>query len=126
MKCKAPTRAVSRVERKINENSLQDVGKTRDDTRKMLSTLTRARCGTLSGVDAREKRLFRLYALRPGDYERILEEQGGVCAICRRAPKALRHLHVDHRHDDGLTRGLLCWICNRALQGFLDDPRRLR
>ena len=48
------------------------------------------------------------------EYEGMLAEQGGVCAICGNPPKVKR-LHVDHDHATGVIRGLLCHRCNRAL-----------
>ena len=48
------------------------------------------------------------------DYERLLLEQDGGCAICGAAPKT-RRLHVDHDHRTGRVRGLLCHSCNRRL-----------
>lgn len=58
------------------------------------------------------------------DYERILEAQGEVCAICRQ-PETSRHvkgtirrLAVDHDHETGEVRGLLCWMCNSRLGYF--------
>jgi Recombination endonuclease VII len=54
------------------------------------------------------------------DYERMLAEQGGGCAICGAPPKT-RRLHVDHNHKTGKVRGLLCFRCNRALPHYLDS-----
>jgi recombination endonuclease VII len=48
------------------------------------------------------------------EYARLLEAQGGGCAICGAKPKT-RRLHVDHDHKTGKVRGLLCHRCNRAL-----------
>ena len=47
-------------------------------------------------------------------------QQGGGCAICGRPPKPGKSLHVDHDHETGYVRGLLCFNCNAAL-GQLDD-----
>ena len=44
-------------------------------------------------------------------------QQGGVCAVCRSAEP----VHVDHHHDNGEVRGILCFNCNRALGYFGDD-----
>ena len=48
------------------------------------------------------------------EYERLLEAQGGHCALCPSTPKT-RRLHVDHDHKTGTVRGLLCHRCNRGL-----------
>lgn len=48
------------------------------------------------------------------DYARLLDAQGGHCALCPATPKT-RRLHVDHNHATGAVRGLLCHRCNRAL-----------
>jgi Autographiviridae endonuclease VII len=60
------------------------------------------------------------------EYKGVIARQFGVCAICRREPDAGRRLHVDHDHDTGRVRGLLCFTCNNALGDFEDDPGRLR
>lgn len=56
----------------------------------------------------------RAYGFQAGEYERRLQEQGGVCAVCDQPPKKYR-LSVDHDHVTGKVRGLLCNNCNRAL-----------
>ena len=79
----------------------------------------------------RELRLAYLYAITVEQYNEILERQGGVCAICRgeetRTVKGtICSLAVDHDHETGQVRGLLCQACNAALGGFRDDPELLK
>lgn len=65
--------------------------------------------------------------MTPEDYDRLLKAQKGRCAICR-AKSGYRNggnLHVDHCHETGMVRGLLCLKCNRAI-GLLEEPRLLR
>ena len=58
------------------------------------------------------------------EYNRLLEAQGGGCALCGELPKRTRKdgtpykLHVDHNHRTGRIRGLLCFRCNRALPTY--------
>lgn len=73
----------------------------------------------------RSRRLWELYRLTEDDWNRILEFQGGVCPITRRLPGRVA-FNTDHRHADGLIRGLLsCWA-NKGLAFFDDDPCQLR
>jgi len=54
------------------------------------------------------------YGLAPGQFDRMVARQGGVCAMCR--GKFDRHGPVvDHDHETGRVRGLLCFACNRRL-----------
>jgi len=52
-------------------------------------------------------------------YDQLLSNQDSKCAICRRPP-GRQYLAVDHDHETGEIRGLLCGTCNRAL-GLLRD-----
>ncbi len=70
---------------------------------------------------ARKSHLWTLYRLTPEDYAAIEMYQGGVCAACGQPSERIR-LAVDHDHATGRIRGLLCWVCNRAL-GFIRDRR---
>lgn len=73
----------------------------------------------------RRRQNLRMYGLTPRKYAVMLELQGGVCAICRCACKTGRNLAVDHDHDTGVVRGLLCNDCNNGLGRFADDTERL-
>jgi len=63
------------------------------------------------------------------DFDRMMAEQDCACAICR-APLSevpdskTDSPHIDHCHDTGRVRGLLCNRCNRAL-GLLQDDRKI-
>ena len=59
----------------------------------------------------------RKYGIGPAEYGLLYERQGGCCLICRRFD---RPLVVDHCHDSGLVRGLLCSQCNSAI-GLLGE-----
>lgn len=79
-----------------------------------------------AALDARDKRLRRLYGISSLEYDKILAHQGGVCALCEELrtqsgknkgkPKPLG---VDHDHKSGLTRGILCFGCNRRLPEWM-------
>ena len=63
------------------------------------------------------------YNLTQIEYEELLQKQGGLCAICGTdSPKGRRDSwHIDHNHDTGKVRGLLCWLCNSGLGKFRDN-----
>lgn len=71
------------------------------------------------------KRLLREYGITQADYDRMLDEQGGVCLICAGTRPDGKPLYVDHCHTSGAVRGLLCTQCNTGLGMFSDDPDRL-
>jgi hypothetical protein len=60
-------------------------------------------------------------------YEQLLESQNGVCAICKKGEQSNRNktLCVDHCHDTGEIRGLLCSHCNRGIGLLGDNPETL-
>jgi hypothetical protein len=64
--------------------------------------------------------LQKLYGLSLEDYEEMLDQQDGKCAICGSTPD-LRRLCVDHDHATGQVRGLLCRSCNLALGSMQDN-----
>jgi len=72
-------------------------------------------------------RMVREHGLAPGEYEIQYTAQGGVCAICGN-PEAniirggLCRLAVDHNHETGQRRGLLCVRCNTAIGLLNEDP----
>ena len=66
------------------------------------------------------------YGITQEDYERLLKSQKGRCAICGTedgaSAKGSSTFSIDHCHDTGKVRGLLCNTCNRGLGLFKDNP----
>jgi|SRR5271166_143719 len=70
--------------------------------------------------------LKKEYGMSKEDYDDMLEGQGGVCAICKQVCSTGRALAVDHDHQTGIVRALLCRDCNIALGLMKDKPALLR
>lgn len=108
--------------KKCNGKEGRDYKRNNPDARKRYSSYRRK-------MTIRQK-----YGLTEERYFEILHDQGGGCAICRTAEgrklkklsKTKFNFAVDHDHDSGKTRGLLCDTCNRALGMFGDSPENLR
>lgn len=69
------------------------------------------------------------YGISAEQIEALLHEQEDRCAICgERFVAGSRHttFHVDHDHETGAVRALLCGGCNTGLGGFRDNPESLR
>lgn len=75
----------------------------------------------------RNSYLSRTHKLTLEEFEALLSQQGNVCAICGTdTPGGGRAVFsVDHDHETGQIRGLLCHGCNVGLGHFLDDPQLL-
>lgn len=70
-------------------------------------------------------RLKKLYGITLAQFDEMLVEQLGVCAICKRVNADGKRLAVDHDHATGKIRGLLCQKCNGALGSFNDSTDTL-
>ena len=74
----------------------------------------------------REKWLKMKFNLSIEEYNKILEKQNNSCAICKQDFDTIKQetnksLCVDHNHENGEIRGLLCNNCNRGLGFFKDN-----
>ncbi len=62
------------------------------------------------------------YGLSPAQYKEMLAQQNNSCKICKTHEKSLkRKLFVDHCHETGKVRGLLCQYCNTMLGNAKDN-----
>lgn len=72
-------------------------------------------------------RLKKIYGITAEEYELMLNDQNGLCAICGKQEKAgnqyqeVKRLAVDHCHKTGNIRGLLCTNCNTRLATLEDE-----
>jgi hypothetical protein len=71
---------------------------------------------------SRHYHLKHRYGIGADEFDRLVREQGGVCAICGKPDPD----HVDHSHDTGEVRGILCFNCNGGLGQFKDSTDALR
>ncbi len=79
-----------------------------------------------------DRALQRTYGISLEQYERMLKEQNGLCAICFKPETAkgpngkTRRLSVDHSHETRDNRKLLCAACNAGIGWFQEDILRLQ
>jgi hypothetical protein len=74
-------------------------------------------------------RLMSTYGISLERFGQMIAEQDGRCAICRELPMGRGKgdmLVIDHCHQSGDVRGLLCGHCNIAIGLMSDSPDRLR
>jgi hypothetical protein len=80
-----------------------------------------------SSTRMREYDLNKNYNITISDYDKLLKEQNSCCAICFIHIDSVNKKHkknfcVDHCHDTGKIRGLLCDSCNRGIGLLKDNP----
>ena len=76
----------------------------------------------------RKNNLKKLYGMTVEEYDQMFEDQNGVCAICGQLETRIhifnglpQRLAIDHNHETGKIRGLLCSKCNLILGQINDD-----
>lgn len=79
-------------------------------------------CRLKARANKHNSHLRLMYGIDAKEYAKMLRAQNGTCKICRRPPQTKR-LAVDHDHNTGEIRGLLCFKCNSTL-GWLEKYLR--
>ncbi|WP_277437431.1 endonuclease VII domain-containing protein [Streptomyces sp. SPB162] len=75
-------------------------------------------CGPCRAGRNRESYVKRKYGITMAERDELIASQVGRCPICPAASAE----HVDHCHETGRVRGVLCFNCNSALGKLRDDP----
>lgn len=79
-------------------------------------------CRECRAARNRASYLKRRYGLTEAERDAMVAAQRGLCVICLKAPA----VHVDHCHETGRVRGVLCFNCNSAIGKLGDDPDAVR
>lgn len=80
-----------------------------------------------SGLEKRDVIIRNQYGITLAEYNAMLEAQNYKCAICNNEDEVEgRRLAIDHCHNTGKIRGLLCGKCNRGLGLFYDNKKLLQ
>lgn len=100
------------------------------ETREKRRVAARTRYERYYSTDRRRQTLLSDYGLSEEEYQKMLNQQKGLCAICNEPEIRTRNgktqtLHIDHNHITGEVRALLCSACNVAIGYFREDPQIL-
>lgn len=79
------------------------------------------RCKVCDNNIRRNNHIKKKFNISADAYEDLLNKQNGVCAICNLHDASGQRLAVDHEHETGRIRGLLCFSCNVGLGKFRED-----
>ena len=97
----------------------------------ILCTKAKSKKYPKSKEQIRRTRLKHSYGITLEEYNKMFIEQGGVCDICKN-PQTVQNfkgitssLAVDHDHNTGKIRGLLCSNCNTGIGFFEEDEKRI-
>lgn len=75
----------------------------------------------------KDRKLKKAYGIGYAEYKSMLAAQDGRCAICGTRDTGNRKaFHVDHCHDTGVVRGLLCGNCNSGIGNLRDNVELLQ
>lgn len=81
----------------------------------------RWRCYECYKITSRAMRLRNCYGLTIQEADSLIVKQKDKCAICKQKNSSNRRLHIDHNHNTGKIRELLCSHCNQGLGHFKDN-----
>lgn len=103
--------------RELNRNNPEYIQKNRERARKYKQE-NRQKVTDFSY----KAHLKERYGLTFDEYQIMVNQQNGLCAICNTPSN--RRLQIDHDHATGKIRALLCHLCNKGL-GCLKDNKEI-
>lgn len=106
---------------KICYNTYQAVQRNKPERKAKIQRSWKEASARYYSTERRRNKTLRQYGLDESKYNEMYDAQNGKCAICE---ENLR-LVVDHCHESGKIRGLLCNQCNIGLGVFQDNVDRL-
>lgn len=75
---------------------------------------------------SRVSHLKRTFSISQDQYNMMLRDQDGCCALCGGPETQDKNLAVDHCHSSGTVRALLCQACNTGMGKLREDPELIR
>ncbi len=110
-----------RKRRNLSQKKYRDNNKEKLAKKKRLATIK-------NPEKEKNKLLKRFYGINLEQYQKMMIEQNNKCKICGNSETKIshfsgkiQHLSVDHCHETGRIRGLLCQACNQGLGHFKDN-----
>ncbi len=107
--CKSCTKAQVKEYRRKNPDKIKALKEKYKETRKEIRK-----------PSERRNHLRMKYGITEKEYKEIYDKQKGSCILCDKSVP-YRKLHIDHCHNTGKIRGLLCHNCNLGLGLFKDN-----
>ena len=94
------------------------------ECRSFISREWRSKNENMINIKNASRKMFSRYGITIDDYDNMLTEQNGVCAICgtSKLSKNKSRFAIDHCHNTGAIRGLLCSNCNSGIGKLKDNP----
>jgi len=85
-------------------------------------------CKACESEHTRNRLLLKRYGISLVEYQILYAKQNGACGVCgnKYESSGIGGLVVDHDHNSGAVRGLLCQNCNKFLGLAFDSPELLQ
>lgn len=122
---------VDRLERRKKDPILHEEHKKRDREYRRTSPVAKARQARYSQTESckltrKKAKIKNKYGMKWEEFVQLFNIQEGKCATCKDPLSLLKGSAVDHSHETGRVRGILCHPCNRGLGSVRDDTRILK